>query len=34
MHGHMEVLLDKHVDAIFYPCLTYNMDEKASDNQA
>ncbi len=32
MHGHMEVLLDKHVDAIFYPCLTYNMDEKASDN--
>ena len=32
MHGHMEVLLEKHVDAIFYPCLTYNMDEKESDN--
>ena len=32
MHGHMEVLLDKHVDAIFYPCLTYNVDEKESDN--
>ncbi len=32
MHGHMEVLLDKHVDAVFYPCLTYNVDEKGSDN--
>ena len=32
MHGHMEVLLDRHVDAIFYPCLTYNVDEKQSDN--
>ena len=32
MHGHMEVLLEKHVDAIFYPCLTYNVDEKESDN--
>ncbi len=32
MHGHMEVLLGKHVDAIFYPCLTYNVDEKESDN--
>jgi len=32
MHGHMEVLLEKHVDAIFYPCLTYNVDERESDN--
>ena len=32
MHGHIEVLLEKHVDAIFYPCLTYNVDEKESDN--
>ena len=32
MHGHIELLLDKHVDAIFYPCLTYNVDEKESDN--
>jgi len=32
MHGHMEVLLEKNVDAIFYPCLTYNVDEKESDN--
>lgn len=32
MHGHVEELLSKGVDAIFYPCLTYNIDEKASDN--
>ena len=32
MHGHMEVLLERGVDAIFYPCLTYNVDEKESDN--
>ncbi len=32
MHGHIAELLKKDVDAIFYPCLTYNIDEKASDN--
>jgi len=32
MHGHIEELLDSSVDAIFYPCLTYNFDEKNSDN--
>ena len=32
MHGHIEVLLEKKVDAIFYPCLTYNMDDHTSDN--
>ena len=32
MHGHMEVLLERGVDAIFYPCLTYNVDEGESDN--
>ena len=32
MHGHIMDLLDKGVDAIFYPCLTYNMDEKNTDN--
>ncbi len=32
MHGHIELLLEKGVDAIFYPCLTYNMDERGSDN--
>ena len=32
MHGHIEVLLDKGVDAIFYPCLTYNIREDKGDN--
>lgn len=32
MHGHIAYLLQKGVDAIFYPCLTYNIDEKAGDN--
>jgi predicted nucleotide-binding protein (sugar kinase/HSP70/actin superfamily) len=32
MHGHIEELVEKKVDAIFYPCLTYNIDEKHSDN--
>ncbi len=32
MHGHIEELVEKKVDAIFYPCLTYNIDEKYSDN--
>ncbi len=32
MHGHIVYLLDEKVDAIFYPSLTYNIDEKLSDN--
>ena len=32
MHGHIEELVDSGVDAIFYPCLTYNIDEGVSDN--
>ncbi len=32
MHGHMETLLERNVDAIFYPSLTYNVDEGESDN--
>jgi len=32
MHGHIEELVEKGVDAIFYPCLSYNIDEKYSDN--
>ncbi len=32
MHGHIEELLEKGVDKIFYPCLTYNVDEGASAN--
>lgn len=32
MHGHIETLIENGADAIFYPCLTYNMDEKMTDN--
>jgi len=32
VHGHMELLLEQEVDAIFYPCMTYNVDEGISDN--
>lgn len=32
MHGHIEYLLNKNVDAIFYPCLSYNIDEKRGEN--
>ena len=31
-HGHVENLLDKGVDFIFYPCMSYNIDEGGSDN--
>lgn len=32
LHGHVEALVETGVDAIFYPCMSYNFDEKASDN--
>ncbi|MEE1115775.1 MAG: acyl-CoA dehydratase activase [Clostridia bacterium] len=32
MHGHIEYLVDIGIDAIFYPCLSYNFDEKVGDN--
>lgn len=32
MHGHIEDLIEKGVDTIFYPCLTYNVNEKKGDN--
>lgn len=32
MHGHVEELIDDGVDAVFYPCLTMNVDEKDADN--
>ncbi len=32
MHGHVEALLKEDLDAIFYPCLTYNFDEGLGDN--
>ena len=31
-HGHIENLLDKKVDFIFYPCMRYNIDEGGSEN--
>lgn len=31
-HGHIESLLEKGVDFIFYPCESYNVDEGESDN--
>ncbi|MBR1751396.1 MAG: 2-hydroxyacyl-CoA dehydratase [Ruminococcus sp.] len=31
-HGHIESLLEKGVDFIFYPCMSYNFDEGGSDN--
>lgn len=31
-HGHIESLLEQKVDFIFYPCMTYNIDEGDSDN--
>ena len=32
MHGHIEQLVERGVDAIFYPCLTYNVNEHTGDN--
>ena len=32
MHGHMEELLAAGLDVLFYPCLSYNVDEGAGDN--
>jgi len=32
LHGHIEALLKEDVDAIFYPCLSYNFDEGLGDN--
>lgn len=32
IHGHIEWLLEQGIDTIFYPCLTYNFDEKKGDN--
>ena len=32
MHGHVETLIEEGVDAFFYPCISYNVDENVSDN--
>lgn len=32
MHGHVQALIDEGVDTIFYPCMSYNLDEGLGDN--
>ena len=32
MHGHVQALLDQGVETIFYPCMSYNLDEHLGDN--
>ena len=32
VHGHIEKLIKEKYDAIFYPCMSYNFDEKMGDN--
>lgn len=32
VHGHIQTLIDEGIDTIFYPCMSYNLDEKLGDN--
>ncbi len=32
IHGHVQTLIDNGIDTIFYPCMSYNFDEKLGDN--
>lgn len=32
VHGHIEALIKTDVDAVFYPCMSYNVDEHLGDN--
>ena len=32
IHGHVQALIDEGVDTVFYPCLTYNINEGLGDN--
>ena len=32
VHGHIEALASENVDAVFYPCMSYNLDEDLGDN--
>jgi predicted nucleotide-binding protein (sugar kinase/HSP70/actin superfamily) len=32
VHGHIEALIDEKVDAVFYPGMSYNVDENLGDN--
>ena len=32
LHGHIQWLINQGLDTIFYPCMSYNMDEQLGDN--
>ncbi len=32
MHGHIQALIDQGIETIFYPCMSYNIDEKKGTN--
>ena len=32
MHGHVQTLIDSGIDTVFYPCMSYNLDENLGDN--
>ncbi len=32
VHGHVEELVESKIDALFYPCMTYNIEENKGDN--
>ncbi len=32
VHGHIKYLIDSGIDTIFYPCMSYNLDEGLGDN--
>lgn len=32
MHGHVQYLLEQGIETVFYPCMSYNFDEKLGDN--
>ncbi len=32
IHGHVQLLIDGGVDTIFYPCMTYNIQDSSADN--
>ncbi len=32
MHGHVDALMEQGIQNIFYPCMSYNFDEKLGDN--
>lgn len=32
MHGHVQTLIDNGIKTVFYPCMSYNLDENLGDN--